>query len=80
MRLYKRGKTWFVDVNLRGGKRQRLSTGCQDKKAAEIIARRIEQEHADPAGTAVRSATLEQALTLLISKREQQAELGKRSI
>ena len=79
MRLYKRGKTWFVDVNLRGVKRQRLSTGCQDKKAAEIVARRIEQEHADPAGTAVRATTLEQALTLLISKREQQADLGKRS-
>lgn len=79
MRLYKRGKTWFVDLNLRGAERKRLSTGCQDRKAAEVVARRLEQEHADPAGTAVKSATLEQALSLLVERREQQAELGKRS-
>jgi integrase len=67
---------FFYDHN---GKRVKKSTRCTDKKAAETRAREWERDAADPDSARKKRATLEDALTLLIKDREEQAKAGKRS-
>lgn len=57
MRLYKRGKTWWV-----GWGTERRSTKCQDRKAAELKAREFERERADPRLYAAQTTTLSDAI------------------
>ena len=38
MRLFKRGKVWWVDLRV-GRTRERFSTRCTNKRAAELVAR-----------------------------------------
>ncbi len=79
MRLFKRGKIWFLYFYEAGVRIQR-STRCADRKAAEIVARRLERDAADPDHAAARNATLGQALKALVDHREELARVGKRSV
>ena len=79
MRLFKRGKIWFLYFYEAGVRIQR-STRCTDRKAAEIVARRLERDAADPDHAAARNATLGQALKALVDHREELARVGKRSV
>jgi integrase len=78
MRLYKRNGTWWVDLRV-GGVRERRSTRCSDKKAAEVVARQWERDAADPDHAATSQATLSHALDLLIRTREAQVKAGRKS-
>ncbi|HAM54084.1 MAG TPA: hypothetical protein DCQ64_01185 [Candidatus Rokubacteria bacterium] len=78
MRLYKRGKIWWVSL-YSGGERVRVSTRCHDRQAAESAARLLERDAADPAGAAAKRTTLGQALKALIDEREEQAKAGRKS-
>lgn len=60
MRLYKRGRIWWVR-GWQNGKKLRKSTKCTDRKAADIFLKRIERQHADPAHHAANEATVESA-------------------
>lgn len=66
-RLYKRGRTWWVDLRGCGGDRE--STRCTDKSAAELYARRRERELADPRHQAANATTLHVALERLLADR-----------
>lgn len=57
MRLYKRGQIWWVRWS-EGGRKVRKSTGCTDKKAADIALRRWQRERADPNHAAAHQATV----------------------
>ena len=56
-KLYKRGKVWWFQY-----RNQRISTRCTDKKAAEIFARRVERESADPLYAPQAPASLQECL------------------
>ena len=57
MRLYKRGQIWWVRWS-EGGRKVCKSTGCTDKKAADIALRRWQRERADPNHAAAHQATV----------------------
>ena len=78
MRLFKRGRTWYATF-YDDGQRVQRSTKCTDKKAAEIVARQWERDGADPDAAVRRTATLTDALKLLIDDRQEQATAGRRS-
>jgi integrase len=80
VRLYKHegGDVWYADIRV-GGKRQKRSTRCTDKKAAEAVARQWERDAADPDHAATSKATLTAALNLLLRDREAQAKVGRKS-
>lgn len=78
MRLIKRGRVWYCYI-YEDGVRVQKSTQCHDRQAAEIAARRLEREAADPEHAATDKATLADALQLLIDAREEQAAVGRRS-
>lgn len=78
MRLFKRGRTWYATF-YEDGQRVQRSTKCTDKKAAETIARQWERDGADPDAAVRRTATLTDALKLLIDDRQEQATAGRRS-
>ena len=78
MRLYKRGDTWWC-IFYENGERQRVSTHCHDKKAAEEIARALERDAANPAQSAANKTSLSDVLQLLLKDREEQARAGRRS-
>ena len=78
MRLFKRGRTWYATF-YEDGQRVQRSTKCTDKKAAETVARRWERDGADPDAAVRRTATLTDALKLLIDDRQEQATAGRRS-
>jgi len=78
MRLTKRGQVWYVHVYEHGRRVQR-STRCHDRKAAEVRARELERDAADPAYAAAAKATLSDALQLLLVERREQAAAGRRS-
>lgn len=77
-RLFKRGRTWYVTF-YEDGRRVQRSTKCTDKKAAEAVARQWERDGADPDAAVRRTATLTDALKLLIDDRQEQATAGRRS-
>lgn len=82
MRVFKpKGKpVWHCYVyELEGGKRRRRerSTGCRDKQAAIVRARQLERDAADPLHARRASATVEQALTLLLERRREEERAGR---
>jgi integrase len=78
MRVFKRGKVYYCYVYENGERIQR-STRCHDKAAAEIVARTFERESADPDHARAQSATVSDAIGLLIRTRTEQAKAGRRS-
>lgn len=78
MRLHKVGIIWhcwfYVD-----GRRVKRTTHCTDRRAAEAVGRRLEQEAADPSSAAASRSRLEEALGEVISLRREQARAGQRS-
>jgi integrase len=74
----KLGKTWHCWI-YEGKQRKSRSTHCHDKKAAELRARELEREAADPAGAAARRTTLQEVLELLLEDRAERARAGRRS-
>ncbi len=78
MRLIKRGLVWYAYV-YENGRRLQVSTRCRDRRAAEIRARQLERDAADPAHAAAAKASLSDALQLLLSQRREQAVAGRRS-
>ncbi len=77
-RLTKRGRVWYGHVYEDGVRLQR-STGCHDRKAAEEVAAQWERDAVDPAGRAARTATLNDALDLLLRTKRELVPAGKRS-
>ncbi len=78
MRLFKRGRVWYAQV-YENGRRVQRSTQCHDRRAAELRARQLERDAADPAHAAASRATLTDALQLLLTQRREQAAAGRRS-
>ena len=78
MRLFKRGRVWYAQV-YENGRRVQRSTHCHDRRAAELRARQLERDAADPAHAAATRATLTDALQLLLTQRREQAAAGRRS-
>ncbi|MDB4946204.1 MAG: integrase family protein [Labilithrix sp.] len=78
-RLFKRGNVWFAWVPKLGGGTRKVSTQCTDRKAAEIRAAQLERAVLDPSSAAAATATLREALELLIRDRLSMAKAGKRS-
>jgi hypothetical protein len=72
MRLFKRGRVWYAQV-YENGRRVQRSTQCHDRRAAEVRARQLERDAADPAHAAAARATLTDALQLLLTQRREQA-------
>ncbi len=66
MRLYKRNRLWFVDYIDSRGERRRESTGCTDRRAAEIEGAKRERDARDPASAALRDETVESCLKRLL--------------
>lgn len=78
MRLFKVGDTyhcWFYF----GGRRVKRTTHCTDRRAADVVGRRLEQEAADPACAAAARTSLDEALGEVIRLRREQAKAGLRS-
>lgn len=67
-RLYKRGSTWWCSFYVNGA-RERRSTGCRDKRAAEARAAELERRAADPTHAAANEATLADALSAVAADR-----------
>lgn len=78
MRLTKRGRVWFCYVYV-NGKRVQRSTRCHDRRAAEAVARRLEADAADPTSARAATATLSDALTLLLDQVDAEVKAGKGS-
>ncbi|MEI8256239.1 MAG: hypothetical protein WCJ30_11265, partial [Deltaproteobacteria bacterium] len=70
---------WHAQFFDAEGVRHEKSTRAFDKKAAEDIARQWERDAADPDHAASRSATLSDALDLLLRDRSSKVLAGKRS-
>ena len=56
-KLFKRGNVWWCWIN-----GERRSTGCRDRKAAELAARELERRAADPAYAAANTTSLDAAI------------------
>lgn len=67
-RLNKRGDTWWTTFYV-DGRRVRVSTGCRDRKAAELRARELERRAVDPSHAAENTATLGSALEAVLPDR-----------
>jgi len=78
MRLFRRGRTWYATFYENGARVQR-STKCMDRKAADVVARQWERDAADPENAVLMSATLSDALNLLLRNRTEQANAGRMS-
>lgn len=78
MRLFKRGRTYYVYI-YENGRRIQRSTRCHDKQAAEAVARKLERDAADPDHARTRGATLSDAFGLLLRTREEEARAGRRA-
>lgn len=78
MRVFRRGKTYYCYVYENGVRVQR-STRCQDKKAAEVVARRLERDAADPDHATTAAASLSDALKLLLDARGEKAKAKRGS-
>ena len=78
-RLHKRGQIWWTWVYA-DGHRSARSTGCRDRKAAELFARDLERAAADPTYAAANETSLGQALSMLVQDRLEQARAGRKSI
>jgi hypothetical protein len=78
MRLFRRGRTWYATF-YENGERVQRTTKCVDRKAAELVARQWERDAADPESAVLVSATLSDALRLLLKTRSEEAIAGRRS-
>ena len=67
-RLNKRGDTWWTTFYV-DGRRVRVSTGCRDRKAAELRARELERRAVDPTHAAANETTLRSALEAVLPDR-----------
>ena len=65
MRLYKRGKVYWIAWT-EGGVTVRRSTQCTDKEAATLALRKRQRELADPTHAAASQATVESAAVLFL--------------
>jgi integrase len=77
-RLFRRGRTWYTWF-YENGRRITRSTKCRDRSAAERVARQWERDAADPDHAAARTATLTDALQLLLKLDEEEVKAGRRS-
>ncbi len=71
---------WFARYYDHAGRRQRESTGCASRRAAEVWAARRESELADPAHATADAATIRTAVELLVNRRAEEARAGLRSV
>lgn len=80
-RLFRRGSIWYAWIprNDGTGGTRKISTNCTNKDAAAKRAAELEREAVDPEGAAQATATLADALELLIRARASDAKAGKRS-
>jgi integrase/recombinase XerD len=67
--LRKRGRVYWANRTVKGV-RERRTTECTDRKAAELVIQRWEREDADPRHRAAYQTTLRSALDRLITDRE----------
>jgi integrase len=77
-RLFRRGRVWYGWF-YENGRRITRSTKCRDRSAAERVARQWERDAADPDHAAARTATLTDALQLLLRLDEEEVGAGRRS-
>jgi integrase len=77
-RLFRRGRVWYGWF-YENGRRITRSTKCRDRAAAERVARQWERDAADPDHAAARTATLTDALQLLLKLDEEEVKAGRRS-
>ncbi len=69
MQLKKRGRIWWTYItNPNGGRREFVTTGCQDKKAAEAVAADLERRAVDPAYRAAHEETIAVATERYLSE------------
>ena len=77
-RIFKRGRVWYGWF-YEDGRRVVRTTRCRDRAAAERVARQWELDAADPDHAAARTATLTDALQLLLARDEEEVQAGRRS-
>ncbi len=77
-RLFRRGRVWYGWF-YENGRRVTRTTRCRDRAAAERVARQWERDAADPDHAAARTATLTDALQLLLRLDEEEVKAGRRS-
>ncbi len=77
-RLFRRERVWYAWF-YENGRRVIRTTRCRDSAAAERIARQWERDAADPDQAAARTATLTDALQLLLRLDEEEVKAGRRS-
>ncbi len=77
-RLFRRGRVWYGWF-YENGRRITRSTKCRDRAAADRVARQWERDAADPDHAAARSATLTDALQLLLRLDAEEVAAGRRS-
>ncbi len=78
MRLFRRGKIWYGQYYGAAGERIQRSTQCHDYRAAERKVRDWER-YADSAADPAATATMSDALSLMVESREAEARAGKLS-
>lgn len=67
--LFKRGRIWWARIpSPNGGRKLRVSTGCTDKKAAELKARDLERRAVDPTYRAANETRLAAAADRFLSE------------
>jgi hypothetical protein len=77
-RPFRRGRVWYGWF-YEDGRRVIRTTRCRDRSAAERVARQWERDAADPDHAAARTATLTDALRLLLKLDEEEVKAGRRS-
>ena len=77
-RLFRRGRVWYGWF-YENGQRVTKTTHYRDRSAAERVARQWERDAADPDHAAARTATLTDALQLLLRLDEEEVKAGRRS-
>lgn len=70
---------WWEERADGARKRKKRCTRCTDKSAALACATRWERDAADPAHAAARTATLSDALGMLLAARSEEARAGRKS-
>ncbi len=74
--LYRRGNVWWVR-GTKGNRKHRESTGCSDKRAADLWRRRREREFADPSHHASTQATVASAAVRFLTELKRSAKSDK---
>jgi len=77
-RIFKRGRVWYGWF-YEDGRRVVRATRCRDRAAADWVARQWVLDAADPDHAAARTATLTDALQLLLARDEEEVQAGRRS-